>query len=185
MTDMSTNKRKLINIIRKKALIRGRKIVLASGKTSSYYIDVRKVSLSSQGLPIISELFLEFIRKNKITSVGGPTIGADPIVAGILFLSARKKYPLSGFLVRKKQKAHGTRADIEGHKPSKKDRILLIDDVATTGGSLLYSIDVLSNYRIRPLFCGCVVDRLSGARDNIEKKGVKFFALVSSEDILK
>jgi len=176
-------KNHLIEIIREKALLKG-KVILSSGKKSSYYIDLRRISLSPPGLILISKLFFDYIQKYKITSVGGPSIGADPIVAGILYLASQRKYPLTGFLVRKQKKQHGTGAIIEGNIPTKKKKILLIDDVATTGGALIYSIDVLSAHGLRPLLCGCVVDRLSGARESIEKKGIKFFSLIEIEEIL-
>ena len=82
---------------------------LSSGKKSDYYIDARICTLSSRPLAIISKIFFDLIKKSKSSYVGGPTIGADPIVGGILVCAAEENYNLKGFLVRSIDKDHGTK----------------------------------------------------------------------------
>ena len=82
--------------------------VLSSGATSNYYIDVRKTSLHPDGLRMISRLFWEILEEDNITAIGGLTIGADPLVAGVMLYSAAQGKPLEGFLVRRSAKDHGT-----------------------------------------------------------------------------
>jgi len=169
-------RKKLLQLIKKKALIK-KKVKLSSGKTSCYYIDMRRITLSSQGLKLIVDLIGDFIKKNKITCIGGPVMGADPIVGGML-----QKYNLKGFLVRKERKSHGTRSILEGNSPSKNDKVLIIDDVATTGNSLLKCVRLLKN-KCKIIGCLCVFDRKEGAQENLRKENVNLFSLFSLDDI--
>ena len=89
--------------------------VLSSGATSNYYIDVRKTSLHPEGLKLIARLFWEQLQAENITAVGGLTLGADPLVAGVMWLSHESGRPLEGFLVRRMSKDHGMRGQVEGN----------------------------------------------------------------------
>src|SRR5262245_23150388 len=102
--------------------------VLSSGATSSYYIDVRKTSLHPEGLQLISKLFWEVLAHDNITAVGGLTLGADPLVAGVMLYAASQGKSLEGFLVRKTAKDHGMRGQVEGNLAGHK-RIAILDDV--------------------------------------------------------
>src|SRR4030095_13568190 len=108
--------------------------VLSSGATSNYYIDVRNTSLHTQGLKMISKLFFEMMKNDKITAVGGLTLGADPLVAGLMWYSAEMGHPLEGFLVRRTTKDHGLRGQVEGNLAGHK-RVVILDDVITSGES--------------------------------------------------
>ncbi|MCM8824181.1 MAG: hypothetical protein NC822_05870, partial [Candidatus Omnitrophica bacterium] len=141
---------KLLKILKKEALFK-EKIKLSSGKISNFYIDVRRVSLSSQGIYLISQIIWDMIKKDNPTAIGGPTLGADPIVAGVCFLANQKGKNLKGFIVRKEPKKHGRQNLIEGKELSKKDRIILVDDVATTGSSLINAISVFYEYKLKVL----------------------------------
>ena len=178
-------KKELLKLIRTQALTTGREVVLSSGKKSTCYVDIRKISLDSQGLGLISALFLDFVKENRIDYVGGPTIGADPIIGGILVKACEENYPLKGFLVRKKPKSHGLKSQIEGAIPQESSRILLIDDVCTTGSSLVLVLERLKEISLEPAWCACVVDRQEGARQNIEKMGINFFSLFTLKEILQ
>src|SRR5205809_8086250 len=89
--------------------------VLSSGATSNYYIDVRKTSLHPDGLRLISKLYFEILRSENVTAIGGLTLGADPLVAGLMLHSAEMGHPLEGFLVRRTTKDHGLRGQVEGN----------------------------------------------------------------------
>src|SRR5437899_11702501 len=110
--------------------------VLSSGATSNYYIDVRKTSLHPEGLRWISKLFFDALQGDQVTAVGGLTLGADPLVAGVLLHSAERGKPLEGFLVRRVAKDHGTRGEVEGNLAGHK-RVAILDDVITSGESAL------------------------------------------------
>ena len=89
--------------------------VLSSGATSNYYIDVRKTSLHPEGLRMIAKMFYEILLPDKVTAVGGLTLGADPLVAGLMLYSAEQAHPIEGFLVRRSTKDHGLRGQVEGN----------------------------------------------------------------------
>src|SRR6266545_7986598 len=110
--------------------------VLSSGATSNYYIDVRKTSLHPEGLRMISKMFYELLLPDKVTAVGGLTLGADPLVAGLMLYSAEQGHPLEGFLVRRSTKDHGLRGQVEGNLAGHR-RVAILDDVITSGESAL------------------------------------------------
>ena len=86
--------------------------VLSSGATSNYYIDVRKTSLHPQGLRLISKLFFDMLQNENVTAVGGLTLGADPLVAGLMLYSAEQGKQIEGFFVRRTTKDHGLRVKV-------------------------------------------------------------------------
>ncbi len=104
--------------------------VLSSGAHSNYYIDVRKTSLHPEGLRWISKLFFETLKADNVTAIGGLTLGADPLVAGLMIHSAEMGRPLEGFLVRRLTKDHGIRGEVEGNLAGHK-RVAILDDVIT------------------------------------------------------
>src|SRR5271170_7672642 len=130
-------RQRLIEILQRDALKRGT-FTLASGRTSHYYVDGRKVTLSAEGAALIGAGVLELIAgEPAVTAVGGLTMGADPIVGATLALApAAGLGHLRGFVVRKEAKSHGTGRLVEGAlEPG--STVAIVDDVATTGGSSL------------------------------------------------
>lgn len=118
--------------------------VLSSGRRSSYYMDARMTTLSAEGAKLIGEILYERIVPLNVQAIGGMTLGADPIVTAISLTSALHGNPIPGFLVRKEAKAHGTARPIEGHlHPG--DRVVLVEDVVTTGGSFFKAIEAVHN----------------------------------------
>ncbi|RMF92159.1 MAG: orotate phosphoribosyltransferase [Candidatus Schekmanbacteria bacterium] len=172
----------LLEIIRKESLQFG-EFILASGKKSNYYIDIRKTSLHPKGLKLISHLIYSMIKDLEIDSIGGPTIGADPIVAGVTMLSADTKKPIGGFLIRKDKKLHGTGKKIEGcfYKGIK---VVIVEDVVTSGGSTLNAIRSVEEEGGKVEIVIAVVDRMQGGKENIEREGYRFFSLFTSDEIL-
>jgi len=172
---------KLKDLILEKAVKRG-EFVLASGQKSNYYINGKLLSLSSNGLALMAEYFLEEIEKENVEAIGGMTIGVDPIVGAILTLADQKGLKLDGFLVRKEPKGHGTRSQVEG--PVKEGaRVIVIEDVTTTGGSALKAIEAL-----KPLGCEIIgvvtlVDRQQGAVENFKKWGYRFSAIFTKDEL--
>jgi len=173
---------KLLNLIKKKAFFK-KKVKLSSGRISNYYIDARLITLDSEGLWLITKTIFSFIKKNKITCVGGPTLGADPIIGALLLYSKMRGYKLKGFIVRKERKSHGMKRLIEGEFPDKKDKVLIIDDVVTTGNSLLKVIEILKRKGIKIFGCCCIVDRQEGAQELLEKKKIPLFSIFTLSDL--
>jgi orotate phosphoribosyltransferase len=157
--------------------------VLSSGVTSNYYIDVRKTSLHPQGLRWISRLFWEVLKDDGITAVGGLTMGADPLVAGVLLHSAEAGHPLEGFLVRQSTKDHGTRARVEGNLAGHK-RVAILDDVITSGESALLAAEAAELYKAEVARILAVVDRGQGAAQIFEQRGYAFTPLFTVGDLL-
>jgi len=141
--------------------------VLSSGATSNYYIDVRKTSLHPDGL----------------TAVGGLTLGADPLVAGLMWWSHDAGKPLEGFLVRKVSKDHGMRGQVEGNLAGHK-RVAILDDVITSGESALIAAEAAESYKAEVVRVLAVVDREQGASQIFQQRGYPYTSLFSIGDLL-
>jgi len=176
-------KKRLLQLIKRKALKRGR-VVLSSGKVSNYYLDGRLITLSSQGAYLIASIILDLIKDKKITAIGGPTLGADPIVGAVIGLASIKGKKLGGFIVRKSTKKHGMQRLIEGVPLPKGSRVVLVDDVATTGGSLVEAKAALDKQGVKVDCVIVVVDREEGAAQNLAKADCRLISLFKKRDIL-
>lgn len=157
--------------------------VLSSGATSNYYIDVRKTSLHPEGLKMITKLFWEQLQQDEVTAIGGLTLGADPLVAGIMWWSHELGKPLEGFLVRKATKDHGTRGLVEGNLAGHK-RVAILDDVITSGESALIAAEAAESYKAEVVRVLAVVDREQGAQQMFQQRGYPFTTLFSIGDLL-
>ena len=162
----------------------GADIVLSSGRKSDFYFDGRKVTLSSEALALLGELVLEEMDRVGATAVGGPTLGADPIVGGALAVAGIKGRRIKGLIIRKERKERGMMKMVEGPELGSGERVLLVEDTVTTGGSVLKAAAALkSEYpEVVVVEVLALVDRLEGAREAIERAGFKFKALFTRED---
>ena len=176
-------KKSLLQLIKRKALKRGR-VVLSSGKVSDYYLDGRLVTLDSQGAYLVASIILDLIRDKKIMALGGPTLGADPIVGAVIALAAKRGKKLSGFIVRKSAKRHGMQRLIEGPTLRRGSRIILVDDVVTTGGSLIAAGEALKRQGVKVDCAIVIVDRQEGAVQNLAKAGCRLISIFKKRDIL-
>ena len=171
------------------ALLRERSVSLgdfrlASGQHSGYYIDARKTTMSAQGQLLVGRLGLAGIRAAgwAPAAVGGLTMGADPVAYAIARASADQPPPIHAFSVRKEAKAHGTARRIEGNfGPG--DRVVVLEDVITTGGSALQAISVVGAEGGEVLGVLAVVDRLQGGRAAIEATGINVVVLTTISDL--
>jgi orotate phosphoribosyltransferase len=157
--------------------------VLSSGATSSYYIDVRKTSLHPEGLRLIARAFWEILEADHVTAVGGLTMGADPLVAGVMLHSLEVGKPIEGFLVRRTAKDHGTRGQVEGNLAGHK-RVAILDDVITSGESSLIAAEAAESYKAEVVRVLAVVDRGQGAGQSFQQRGLPFTALFSIGELL-
>lgn len=171
----------LLALLKTQAFKRGQ-FVLSSGKTSDYYLDGRIVTLSSEGAYLIGSIILELIKDKGITAIGGPTIGADPIVGAVSALAHLQGFNLKAFIVRKMVKDHGSKRQVEGPALHSGEKVLLVDDVATTGKALLEAKEALDKIGVKVETTLVIVDRLEGAGSNLEREGLKLEALFTIED---
>jgi len=181
--DLERLKIDLLTILKKDAFFKER-IVLSSGKSSDYYIDSRIVTLSPQGAYLTAAIILELIRDDKVQAIGGPTLGADPIAGAIAALSFIHKIPINTFIVRKTPKSHGKMRQIEGPALEKGSKVILIDDVATTGKSLVESIRLLRQEGIEVDRAIVLIDRQEGAQENLDKEKCPLISIFKSSDFL-
>ena len=157
--------------------------VLSSGATSNYYIDVRKTSLHPDGLRMIAKMFWEVLQADQVTAIGGLTMGADPLVTGLMLYSAERGRPLEGFLVRRTNKDHGTRGQVEGNLAGHK-RVAILDDVITSGESSIIAAEAAESYKAEVVRVLAVVDRAQGAGQIFQQRGYPFTALFSIGELL-
>lgn len=173
---------KLAKLLEQKSLRRGN-FTLASGKTSTYYIDGKLTSMSAEGATLIAEAILEEIRDLPVDAVGGMDMGATPIVGAFAVASYRAGRPLPTFVVRKEVKAHGTMKLIEGPVPQSPSKVVIIDDVVTSGDSILKAIDAVQKSGHAVLLAISLLDRNAGAADALASRGIKYQPLTTLADI--
>lgn len=178
------NRGRLVELLKRDALRLGQ-FTLASGRTSHYYIDGRRVTLGAEGAGLIGEAVCDLILTHQpaIAAVGGLTLGADPIVGAVLAKAAERGRPdLRGFLVRKQTKTHGTGNLVEGPvEPG--SLVAIVDDVATTGGSSLLAVDALTAMGCRVALVVVVLDRLEGAAEAFAGRKLEFRSLLTIRDL--
>ena len=159
--------------------------MLSSGRESNLYVDARLTSMSPEGLSLIGPLGLDRITGLGWApdSVGGLTLGADPIAYAISYASALAGHPIRAFTVRKEAKKHGTGRLIEGPFLAT-DRVVVVEDVITTGGSALRAIEALRAQGATVVGVLALVDREEGGRAHLEASGVPVSALVVASELL-
>lgn len=158
--------------------------ILSSGKKSPYYLDCRKITLFSPSFNLIGALFWQKIKYLGVDGVAGMSIGADPIVCSILAKSAEDNLPLEGLLIRKEPKKHGTQKQVEGNI-KKGMNVVLVEDVVTTGGSVLKAAEILEKEGLEIVKILALIDREEGGKENIEKRGYEFEAFFTFSEILE
>ena len=174
-------KKRLFALLQKEALKKGH-FVLSSGKISNYYLDGRLISLSPEGAYLVASIILDMLKDKKISAIGGPTLGAVPIVGSIAVLSYLNRRPIKTFIVRKNAKGHGRKRQIEGPALKKKSRVILVDDVATTGGALIEAKAALDRAGLCADKAIVIVDRCEGAKANMRKAGLSLESIFTIKD---
>jgi orotate phosphoribosyltransferase len=156
---------------------------LVSGRMSSFYVNCKPTSLSPRGMFLIGHLVLEALTVPNLKGVGGLTFGADPIAVAAAFASELQERPLQAFSIRKEQKDHGIVKWIEGDiAPG--DRVAVIDDVATTGGSTIKAIERARSEGVEVVQAVILVDRQEGGLDNIRQHVPDVTAVVTRDELV-
>ena len=176
-------KRSLVALIRRHALLEGGAFELASGARSSVYVDLRRLSLHPDGATLIADMLLAHCAALEARAVGGMATAAIPLVACLVLRSAARERPLRGFYVRDKAKTRGTRRSIEGAlEPG--EAAILVEDTMTSGRSTLSAVDAVVAEGCRVEKVLAVVDRQRGGADLYAARGIPFEALVTLDDIV-
>ena len=175
---------------------------LSSGGTSDYYIDCRTTTLHAEGARLTGRVFLDEIQRRnwRPQAIGGLTMGADPIVVSVAMLTAQQAHLqanvantpatsalIHGFLVRKSDKTHGTAQRIEGFR-EKGARVVIVDDVCTTGASTVQAIEAAKEFGFEIVGAMCLVERVeAGGRPNVEKAAgpANFISIFTANDVRK
>jgi len=160
---------------------------LTSGKTSDFYIDGKQTTLSAEGAYLCGKLLFELLQKapTPIEAVGGMTLGADPLVTAVSIASFLAEKPIPAFIVRKEAKGHGTGNYIEGLKNMPEGgTVALLEDVVTTGGTLLKVIDRVEAAGFKVGIIATVVERQEGGVEALAEKGYKLESIFTREELL-
>ena len=199
-----TGKEELFKLLKEKSFYQG-KVTLSSGKESAYYWDCKKTSLDPYGAYLIAYILWERLQTMmkhgvSVDAVGGPTIGADPIVGALIIYSYINGIPLSGFMVRKEPKGHGMKGRISescpstvtdiahGHAMIEGDlaggsRVVIIEDVTTTGASTIRAIKAIEELGCRVIKIFSLIDRDEGSREVL--KGYDYEPIFTARQFLE
>jgi orotate phosphoribosyltransferase len=183
---MSSARDELLELLATRSFRLG-EFTLSSGGKSDYYIDCRTTTLHARGAELTGRVFLELIQQQgwKPQAVGGLTMGADPIVVATSIISSQMGAPIHGFLVRKAEKAHGMGRRLEGFQ-EKGVRVVIVDDVCTTGGSTIQAIEAAREFGFTIAGVACLVERLeAGGRPAVEQAAspASFISVFTSNDV--
>jgi orotate phosphoribosyltransferase len=182
-TAPSDTSQELLQLIEQRALQRGT-FTLASGRTASFYLDAKQVVLDAQGAMLVGRAILERLQAlgPLPDAIGGMSIGADPITAAAVTMAGVAGLPLKGFMVRKEPKGHGMKRYVEGPvEPGQ--RVVIVEDVTTTGGSSLLAIDRAIEFGLKVERVVTVIDRLAGAATAFAARGIPLEPLVTIRDL--
>jgi len=171
----------LLQLLAERAYRHG-SFTLASGRTSNHYVNCKPVSLSGQGLALLSAQMLERV-ETEAAAVAGLTLGADPLVSGVAVAAAMSGRALDALIVRKEAKGHGMGAWLEGPLPAAGSRITVLEDVVTTGGSSLKAVNKLreAGYEVQRVVT--IVDRQEGGLEAMTAAGLELHSLFLLDEV--
>ncbi|GBF81674.1 orotate phosphoribosyltransferase [Aphanothece sacrum] len=179
--DLSMLRSYLLDLLVKRAYQEG-DFILSSGQPSSYYINGKQVTLNAEGSLAIGRLLLSLLPKDT-QAVAGLTLGADPIVTAVSVVSAYENRPLDALIIRKEAKGHGTQAYIEGPTLPPEAKVVVLEDVVTTGKSAMLAVERLRNvgYQVEQIIA--LVDREQGGAAFYQSQSLSFQPLFSIREI--
>lgn len=186
MDEMQQYRQRLKELLLEKSYRRG-KVKLSSGRESDFYIDGKQTTLDAEGAYLCGRLLFELIRRNPVAidGVGGMTLGADPLVTAVSLVSFLEKNPIPAFIVRKEAKGHGTQNYIEGkNNLASGATVALLEDVVTSGGTLLQVIERVEAQGFKVGLVATVVDRQEGGAEALSAAGYKLAAIFTRQELL-
>lgn len=182
-----SHKARLAELVRDLAVIH-EKVVLASGRESDFYVDMRRATLHHEAAPLIGHVMLDLLEESGFSlgedyvAVGGLTMGADPVATAMLHAASSRGLDLNAFVVRKAAKDHGMKRRIEGPEVAGR-RVVVLEDTSTTGGSPLEAAAALREAGAEVVAVAVIVDRATGAKERIEAEGLPYFHALGLEDL--
>ncbi len=171
---------RLLELIKEKALHIDGEYKLAYGGESGFFFDIKSISLDPEGSNLIADIILEKIKEDELEAVGGLESGAIPIVAAVTERSYQINRPINGFFVRKQAKNRGTKELIEGNF-KENSRVILVDDVTTTGKSVVNAIDAVRERGSTVEKVVTIVDRIHGAKEELKKHNIELVPLLEAD----
>ena len=181
--DPKSARARVFDIIKAKSFVRG-KVVLTSGKESDHYFDMKPTMFDPEGADLLSKLILHEIESLNVDYVGGVEMGAVPLIGPIIVNSRDGQAPIPGFFVRKAAKGHGTRQRIEGVRDLKGKRVVVVEDVTTTGGSAMSAVEALREAGATVALLITILDRNEGATALYAGADIPFRPLFTSGEFL-
>ena len=173
----------LLELLRRLSYREGR-VVLASGKESDCFIDCKQTVLTARGHQLVAELILDGTRHlHDVHAVAGVALGGCPLASAVSLMSMLRGRPMDALYVRKEAKDHGSRRLIEGPVRSGM-RVILLEDVITTGGSTLHAVEVLRGAGVEVVAVAVLVDRLEGGVEAVRAAGVEVVTLYTRHDFI-
>jgi orotate phosphoribosyltransferase len=185
MADTDIARSRLIAIVKRRSFSAGTEIQLVSGRSSSFYFNMKPTMLDPEGAHLIGELVLDALAGANVDLVGGLEMGAVPLATAVAAASYARGRPLPAVFVRKQAKEHGARKLVEGLAPGEAlagKRIAVLEDVTTTGGSASKAIEALKAEGAVIERVVTIVDRLEGAAENFNAAGIPFSAILTAAD---
>ncbi|WP_370513515.1 MULTISPECIES: orotate phosphoribosyltransferase [unclassified Corynebacterium] len=176
--DVAAAKAELAELVKELAVVHG-EVTLSSGKKANYYVDLRRATLHHRASRLIGALLREETKDLDYVSVGGLTLGADPVATAVMHAEGRE---INAFVVRKEAKKHGMQRRIEGPDVVGK-KVLVVEDTTTTGNSPLTAVQALREAGAEVVAVATVVDRATGAADVIAAEGLDYRYLLGLEDL--
>src|SRR5882672_7624724 len=181
----ATTKSRLIEIVKSRSFSTGGETKLVSGRSTNFYFDMKPSMLHPESAHLIATLILEALQGAHVDYIGGLEMGAVPLATAVSVLSHGRGRPIGAFFVRKQAKEHGAMKLVEGLAPGETlagKRIVVLEDVTTTGGSAMKAIAALQAEGAVIVCVITVVDRLEGAADTFKVAGIPFAALLTAAD---
>jgi orotate phosphoribosyltransferase len=182
----SASRARLADIIAKRSFGRG-EILLASGRKSDFYFNLKPTMLHPEGAALLAELTYEALKDEGFDYVGGLEMGAVPLAGAIAQLSWLKGHPIAAFFVRKKPKEHGARLAVEGLTKGETlqgKRVVIVEDVTTTGGSAVKALEAVREAGGEVALVFTMIDREEGADETFRAAGVPFRSLYKASEFL-
>lgn len=179
-------KQELIDILCRKSFKYSEEPIfkLVSGRMSSFYVNCKPTTLDPRGMFLVGHLVFDAIKDADVAGIGGLTFGADPIAVATAFASELRKHPIRAFSIRKEKKDHGIIRWIEGEM-APGDRVAIIDDVATTGGSTIKAIERACEEGLTVVKAVVLVDRQEGGLENIQQRVPDTTAIITRDELVR
>lgn len=185
LVEVSAQRARLVQIIKERSFQDGPVVKLASGKSSNFYFNMKPTMLHPEGAHLIAELILFNLHGLEVDMIGGLEMGAVPIASAVAAISHYQGRPVAAFFVRKLAKEHGTQSLVEGlprGETMRGRRVVIVEDVTTTGGSALKAAEVLKAEGAIVVRILTVIDRLDGAAETFRNAAYEFVSILSLAD---